>query len=147
MRKRSTGIPLAFYLALAPFLGGTAHAQTIERTPNIALKSGESFELGNAYYISYTCKSLLTSTPEVEILDGPPGITVTVKEAMVIPHQYNCAKPVRGGRIIITAKEIEDEGYARLTLRYKFKTRDGERQSSQVYNVSLFPKDIEGQKQ
>jgi len=138
MRKR-TAVPLAFSLAITFSVGAEALAQTVERTPNIALKSGESFELANAYYITSTCKSLLMGTPEVEVLDGPPGITVTIQEAMVTPHFYNCAKPVRGGKVIITAKEIEDEGYARLTLRYKFRTRDGERQSSQVYNVSLFP--------
>ena len=60
-------------IGIAGALGGTgAQAQTIvSGAQTIALKSGESAELGNLYYIS-NCKSLLTSTPEVDS-DGPPG--------------------------------------------------------------------------
>jgi hypothetical protein len=60
-------------LCLACVLGGApAQAQTISGTLAIALKSGESFELGDVYWISSTCNSMLIGTPEVEILDGPP---------------------------------------------------------------------------
>jgi len=106
---------------------------------NIALKSGESAELGQVYYIGATCKSLLKSTPEVEILDGPPGITAAIREEMVVPRSVGCAKPVPGGKLIITAKEIEDYGRARLVLRIKLKTSLGDRQYSRDVNLSLIP--------
>jgi hypothetical protein len=116
-----------------------AQAQTISGTPGIALKNGESFELADAYWISSTCNSMLVGTPEVEILDGPPGVTVTVKEAMVTPRYYNCAKPVRGGKVIIAANDIDHPSYTTFTIRYKFKGRDGDRLRSRVYKLSLFP--------
>ena len=51
----------------------------------IALKSGETDQLTDLYFVS-NCKSILKSAPEVEILDGPPGVTVSVKEDMVLPR-------------------------------------------------------------
>jgi hypothetical protein len=120
-------------------LSAGAQAQTITGTPNVALKNGESFELADAYWISSNCKSMLVSTPEVEVLDGPPGITVAVREAMVTPRFWNCAKPIKGGKVTISAKDIEEPSYTTLTIRFKLKTKEGERQYSQVYNISLFP--------
>jgi len=40
---------------------------------------------------------------------------------------------------MITAKEIEDPSYTNLTVRITYKTKDGDRQTGHVYNVSLFP--------
>jgi hypothetical protein len=116
-----------------------APAQTITGTPSIALKNGESVELTDAYYISTLCRSLLTGTPEVEVLDGPPGVSVTIKEAMITPRTYGCAKPVAGGKVVISARDIDEPSYSTMTVRIKYKTREGERVRSQVYKISLFP--------
>jgi hypothetical protein len=118
--------------------GADALAQTLIGSPTLALRSGETTELTQIYWVS-NCKSQLRGPPAVEVIDGPPGITVTVKEAMVVPRYQGCAKPVAGGKVIIAAKDIEDESYTRLTIRVTYKTRDGERQRSAVYNLSLFP--------
>ncbi len=39
----------------------------------------------------------------------------------------------------ITAKDIDDQSYSKLTLRITYKTKDGDRKFSQVFNLSLFP--------
>ena len=104
----------------------------------IALKSGETDQLTDLYFVS-NCKSILKSAPEVEILDGPPGVTVSVKEDMVLPRTQNCARPVKGGRLVITAGDIEEPSFGELTVRIIFHTRDGDRKNSVVYNISLFP--------
>ena len=140
MDVSSRRVLLISSLCLACSLAGApAQAQTISGTPGIALKNGESFELGDAYWISSTCKSMLICTPEVEILDGPPGVTVTVKEAMVTPRYWNCAKPVKGGKVIVAANDIDHPSYTTFTIRFKFKGRDGDRVRSRVYKLSLFP--------
>jgi hypothetical protein len=102
------------------------------------LKSGETQELGNVYW-TINCRSLLKSTPQVEVLEGPPGVNVTIKEGMVLPRWNSCSSRVPGGTLVITAKEIEDPSYSAMTIRVTFKTKDGERKLSQVYNVSLIP--------
>lgn len=103
------------------------------------MKSGESVELGDVYFINTNCKSLLKSTPEVEIMDGPPGVTATINAAKVIPRGYSCANPIAGGKLVITAKDVQDVSYTRMVLRINYKTLDGDRQRSENVNISLFP--------
>jgi hypothetical protein len=85
------------------------------------------------------CRSVLKSTPDAEILDGPPGVSVAIKAAMVTPRAQNCPKPVAGGMLMITAENIEDHSYTTLTIRITYRGRDGDRKSSLIYNLSLFP--------
>jgi len=108
------------------------------QTRRIALKSGESAELSLVYYV-VNCVSVVVGTPEVEILEGPEELTLEIKKGNVIPRNLNCAKPVPGGTLIATAKEVKERKDAKLTYRVKYKTKEGDRQGSGVYNVSLFP--------
>jgi hypothetical protein len=134
-------------MALIAMLGITvgicsteAQAQTMAviGSPTIALKSGESAELSNLYFVS-NCKSLLTSPPAVEILDGPPGVTASIKEEMVMARAQKCAAPVKGGKLFVAAGDIQDQSFSTLTLRITYRTRDGERKLSQLFNLELFP--------
>jgi hypothetical protein len=127
-------------LVVMLFGGGAVQAQTIQFTVReIALKSGESTEFGDLYLIGTNCKSLLKDTPAVEVLDGPPGVTVVVNAAKVVPHGYGCANPVAGGKLVIIAKDVQDYSYTRMVLRVTYKTVNGERQYSQDVNIALFP--------
>ena len=38
-----------------------------------------------------------------------------------------------------TTKDVAEPKQARLTYRLKYKTKDGDRQTSHTYDVSLFP--------
>ena len=106
---------------------------------NVALKNGESIQLGEVFYISTECRSLLTGTPEVEIMDGPPGVAVTIKKAMVVPRSVGCAKEIPGGKIMISANDIEDYSHTRMVVRIKYPTKSGDILRSRHINVTLFP--------
>ena len=121
-------------LALFAALSGVAQAQHAPR--RIALKSGESTELRNFYAVQH-CRSILIGTPVLDILEGPEELTVTFKEGAKVPTK--CTMPAPGGTVIATAKEIKTPKEAKLTIRLKFKTKIGERQTSNSYMVSLFP--------
>jgi len=142
MRMKSNAFLAVACLILASLLGNaTTRAQGVMHLANagtIALKSGESTEVGNLYFIA-DCRSILKSPPEVEILDGPPQVSAAVKEAMILPRAHNCSKPVHGGILVLSAKEIEDPSYSRITVRLIYKTRDGDRKWSQVFNLQLLP--------
>jgi len=130
-------LQIAIAAASTVLLGGEAvHAQGY--APGIALKSGESSELTDIWWVS-NCRSLLKALPEAEILDGPSEVTVEVKEAMVLPRNAECAKRVPGGKLVIRAKAIEEPSYTRLTVRIKLKGKDGDREISQVFNLRLLP--------
>jgi hypothetical protein len=107
-------------------------------TQSFALKSGEITEVADLYWV-INCKSQLTGPPEVTVLDGPPGVTASVAEAMVVPRFQQCSKPVSGGKLKLTVGAIEDESDTRMTLRIKYKTKDGDRDRSMTFSIALFP--------
>ena len=121
-------------------LFGIAEAQAQANVSRIALKSGESWEVGIAYFVR-NCRSIMIGKPEIEVLEGAPEVTVTIKEGEVVPRNQGCANKVPGGTLQITApKEIEDPSFTRLVIRVTFKTRaEGDHKVSVVYNVSLIP--------
>ncbi len=112
------------------------YAQT--NVQRIALKSGESVELQPVYWV-VNCRSTMVGIPEIEILEGPTEVTLGIKEEMVLPRRFNCANRVPGGTIVATTKDVKEPVEAKLTYRVKYKTKDGNRQTSNVYNISLFP--------
>jgi hypothetical protein len=138
MRIGVRAVLTILHLGIVGIAGSVAHAQTITGSATIALRSGESAEMGDIYWVT-NCRSNLKSTPEVEILDGPPGISVAIKAAMVTPRAQRCSNQVPGGKLVISAEKIEDPSYTPLTIRITYHTRDGDRKSGLVYNLSLFP--------
>ena len=142
MRIKSNAFLTIWCLLLGSLLGTvSARAQGVTRlvdTTTIALKSGESTDVFDLYAV-VSCRSVLKSPIEVEILDGPPQVSAAVKEAMVLPRGQNCSKSVKGGTFVLSANEIEDPSFSRLTVRFLFKTRDGDRKISEVLNLQLLP--------
>jgi hypothetical protein len=129
----AVGVIYAFSIA------GT-QAQTLSRpVHDIALKNGESTELSEVYWITKSCKSMLTSTPEVEVLEGPPGITAVVKPTSLVPRSHGCVNTVKGGKLIVTAKDVEDHGMGLMVLRVNYKSKNGNRQQSITVRLALVP--------
>jgi hypothetical protein len=140
MHARSISIVAISLLYLTLAGGGAAQAQMIHvSVEDVALRNGESTEFGDAFLVGPDCKSLLTAVPEVEVMDGPPGVAVAVKEVMVVPHGHGCDKSVPGGRVVITANDIDVYSYTRMVLRITYKTPNGNLQRSRHINVALFP--------
>lgn len=140
MYSRSALIVAVVVLGVAMCGHGAGHAQTIHfSVEDIALRNGESVEFGNLYLIGPDCKSLLTSEPEVEVMDGPPGVSIAIKRAMIAPYEHGCEGAVLGGKMQITAKGVVAYSYTRMILRITYKTPGGDLQRSQHINVALFP--------
>jgi hypothetical protein len=117
-------------------IGAGAQAQADVR--RLGVKSGENIELGPVYFVA-NCRSIMIGLPEIEILEGPPQVTLSIKEAQVLPRRQGCAAPVAGGKLMLSAKSVTERTEAKLTFRLKYKTKDGDRQISNSYIVSLFP--------
>ena len=116
-------------------LGTDARAQTETR---IVLKAGESVDIRTVYYVS-NCRSIMIGLPEVEMLEGPPQIALSVKEGMILPRRQNCANRIPGGTLMATAKDVSEPLEGKVTYRLKYKTKDGERQRGGTFLLSLFP--------
>ena len=137
MRLAPTAILAMVELAIAGItIGASAQAQVDVR--RLGVKSGENIELGPVYFVA-NCRSIMIGLPEIEILEGPPELTLSIKEAQVLPRRQGCAAPVAGGKLMLSAKSVTERTEAKLTFRLKYKTKDGDRQISNSYIVSLFP--------
>ena len=117
-------------------IGAAANAQNAPR--RLMVKNGESVEIGTVYYVAQ-CRSIMIGLPEIEVLEGPPEVTLSIKEEPVLPRRQGCANKIAGGTLMLTAKGITEPTEAKLAYRVKYKTRDGARQTSNMYVISLYP--------
>jgi hypothetical protein len=46
---------------------------------------------------------------------------------------------VKGAKLRLSADKIEEQSYSQMTLRIKYKTKDGQREQSLSFNLTLFP--------
>lgn len=107
---------------------------------NISLRGGETADLGGVWWIA-NCKSILKSTPIVEVMEGPADLSVAMKAQKVLPRTSKCAKEVDGGELTVSAApDVKAREQGTLFLRVKYATKDGERQKSREINYTLFPK-------
>lgn len=118
--------------------GGLGAAADAQQPQQIAVKNGESVEIGTVYWVA-ACRSIMVGLPEVEIMEGPPTLALSIKEGQVLPRRQGCAAKVNGGTLMLTAKDVADKTEAKLTYRLKYQTKDGPRQTSHTYMVELFP--------
>lgn len=135
-------IALAAFLATIQFafagivISADAEAQSALR--RLVAKNGESIELGPIYWVT-NCRSIMVGLPEVEVLEGPPQVALTVKEAQVLPRRQGCAAKVSGGTLMLNTEGVTEPAEAKLTYRLKYKTKEGDRQTSSSFVVSLYP--------
>lgn len=104
----------------------------------LAVRNGETVEIGSVYYVA-NCRSIMIGLPEIEVLEGPAAVALSIKEEPVLPRRQGCANKVAGGTLILTAKGVTEKTEVKLTYRLNYKTKDGPRQTSNSYVVSLFP--------
>jgi hypothetical protein len=58
---------------------------------------------------------------------------------MVLPRIQQCPRPVSGGKLSVTAGTIDDQSNSLMTVRIRYKTRDGIRDKSITFTIALFP--------
>lgn len=114
-------------------------ARAQQEATRIALKSGESVELRQYSFVTGNCVSTMVGTPGLDVLEGPEEVSVALKEEPVTRRDRGCSARVPGGKVIATAKDVKEPKEVRLTIRLNYNTKDGPRQSANVYLISLFP--------
>lgn len=111
-----------------------AFAQTRE----VSLRPGESTDLHSVYWVS-NCKSVLRKFAGIDVLEGSPGIQLSIREEMVTARRQNCPEKVLGGTVVLTAGSQLEKGVATIKYRVNYDTEDGRKQSNHAVQVSLYP--------
>lgn len=128
-------IPLRRISAL--FLLAAVHLNTMADDA-VALKAGESTDLHPVYWIN-SCKSILKEFAGVDLLEGPRGIELSIREDNVMARRQNCPDKVPGGWVVLTAKEVTTTFSGKIQYRVRYKTEDGDKQSSHSKEIALYP--------
>jgi hypothetical protein len=134
-------------LAIACLIALPAHAQQQKQiaAPTLfSIRGGETLLLRQFGWITIECVSLFGSLEGIDIMDGPPEVTLKFE-----PGQVNlvarsgkvCPKQLPCGNIMITAsKEIAEQKEANLTFRLRVKTKHNSGATETLrYHPLLFP--------
>jgi len=127
------GVPAVVGLGLSS--GSWADAQSGDA---VGVRSGESIDLNAVYWIS-NCQSLLKRFRGVEILQGLPGLTLTIREEPVYARRQNCRDKVRGGTVVLTATGVDAKESGTLEYRVLYDTEDGPRESLHTRKIVVYP--------
>ncbi len=120
---------LLFLLSMVP-------AAADDETKTLAAKSGETVDLMPVYGAS-RCRNTLIAPPELEVLQAPPEIKLSLREEMVTPSK--CSEKIKGGQVVATVGQVKQQTEAKLAFRVKYKAKDGTHQRSHFYTVTLLP--------
>ena len=108
---------LAACLLVGAGLLGSIEAQAQSRN----LHSGGSVDLGSVYWIDNdSCKSRLKSVESVEVIEGPPGVTLRLRNEPVLPIQHQCKAAVPGAMVVLTAGQVAKTGSYRIKYRVHY---------------------------
>jgi hypothetical protein len=138
MMRTWTNWSRALVLLGIPVFIGAAGARAQQDVRRVALKSGESVVLRNYSFIA-DCRSTMIGTPTLDVLEGPEELSFALTEGTVIRRNSGCSTPVPGGEVVATAKDVKEPKEVKLTIRLNYNTKDGGRQSTSIFIVSLFP--------
>lgn len=131
---------LVLAAAVIAFGPASWNAPAIAAEPaTVALKSGETADLNRLFFVR-NCRSLLKGKITVELLDGPPGLSASLREQQIVPRKGNCTKAVDGGVLVLAAaKDIKAKTEAKAIIRVKYPTTEGDKQKVLEFKVILLP--------
>jgi hypothetical protein len=134
-------LAIACALALCAFAGsGTAQDGP---TPQLfGIKNGETLPLRTfTWFRLATCEPLFLDFEKFDVLEGPPELSLQYEPAQVHASSTtrDCPKPIKGGTILVTAKDVTEKIEAVFAFRVRMRTKEGPRQVTFRYNVLLFP--------
>lgn len=106
----------------------------------VSLRAGESVDLHSVYWVQRSCHSLLRRIEGVDILEGPTGVSLSIRtEEVLTSARQNCPNKVPGGMVVATVKDVPAKVTATLSYRVRYETDEGPKQSTHTRQVTLYP--------
>jgi hypothetical protein len=136
MKASIFGIAL---LAATPALA--QQQQQIPAPILFSIKDGETLLLRNLGVVT-SCRSMLQHFDGIDILVGPPEVTLKFEPAKVNVSTLAgkvCETPVSGGNLMISAKGVTDQRDADLVLRFRYTSQNTPHTATARYHLLMFP--------
>jgi hypothetical protein len=131
-------------LVIACAIATSAFAQQQIPAPILfSIRAGETLPLRLFASVTNDCLSTFTGFDGIDILDGPPEITLKFEPGKVVVHTVagRVCKPVSGGTIMIAAaRDIGEQQEADLTFRVRYRTKHSNSSTwTARYHLLMFP--------
>jgi hypothetical protein len=106
-----------------------------------SIKDGETLLLRNVTIVSPNCESLFEAFEDIDVIEGSPELTLKFEPGLVTTNTTRgpCPKPVAGGQVFITAKEVTERKEVPLTFRVRYNTKNGPWQQTVKFRILMFP--------
>jgi len=101
-------------------------------------KSGEVIDLLPVFR-QVKCRGTLLETPVIEVFQGPPELTLSIKDQMVEVAGQRCPAKIKGAMVVVTVGQVMQPSEGRLIFRVKYKSKIRESQTGHAYDFSLSP--------
>ena len=105
----------------------------------VAVRSGERADVRTVYWVDASCSSRLVRFRGIDVLQGVPGVTLSIREEKVFASRWHCPEKVPGGTVVLSASEVASKASGTLEFRVLYDTQDGPRQSYHKIDVVLYP--------
>ncbi len=105
---------------------------------SLTAKSGQVIDL-RPVFRQVNCRGTLLATPVVEVLQGPPELTLTVEDRMIEVPEQRCPEKIKGAMVVVTVGQVAQPMQGRLVFRVKYKGKYRESQTGHAYDYSLSP--------
>jgi hypothetical protein len=122
-------------LVLPLLAGGTP---SLAQDGTLKAKSGEVIDL-RPVFRQVNCRGTLLATPEVEVLQGPQELALSVRDEMVEVPEASCPRKIKGAMVVATVGQVSQPLEGRLVFRVKYKGKYRNTQTGHAYDFSLSP--------
>jgi hypothetical protein len=129
---RSVCGQVAFALAAVPSI---VWAQ--EYSATLSAKIGETLDVFPVYWVG-NCQSRLVKFEGIDVLEGPSGVTLALREQKVFARRQNCPNQIPGAVVTLTVQTAAAKFSGPVAFRVRYFTEDGRTQSSHRIKLDVY---------
>jgi hypothetical protein len=133
-RAVSSGVWRRLCTSLALLFAGIPSASWAQ---DYSVKNGETIDLYPVYWVG-NCQSRLLKFEGIDLLEGPPGIVLKLREQKVFAVRQNCPNPIPGAIVTLTVQNVASKFSGTVAFRVRYFTEDGSKQSSHKIKLDIY---------
>lgn len=121
-------------IALFAMFASSAYCAT---AADLTLHKGESADLHTVYWVNGNCQSRLKKVEGIDLLEGPPGVTMSIRPEEVVAKKQGCPGMMTGGIVVLTTGDVDADWSGVVRYRVRYDTWDGAKETSHTRQIKL----------